>query len=86
MNGPTFQDPVYGSNVLTGINATGNAHQTFNFNQRAEPKPRTFYALPYEKNQDFVSRPDITSRLEELLPMNSDEFRSAALWGLGGSG
>ncbi|KAF5982385.1 hypothetical protein FCOIX_3683 [Fusarium coicis] len=86
MNGPTFQDPVYGSNVVTGITATGNAHQTFNFNQRAEPKPRAFYALPYEKNEDFVSRPDITSRLEELLPMNSDEFRSAALWGLGGSG
>ncbi|KAF5244845.1 hypothetical protein FANTH_7612 [Fusarium anthophilum] len=86
MNGPTFQDPVYGSNVVTGITATGNAHQTFNFNQRAEAKPKAFYALPYEKNQDFVSRPDITSRLEELLPMNSDEFRSAALWGLGGSG
>ncbi|KAG4275167.1 hypothetical protein FPRO04_08829 [Fusarium proliferatum] len=86
MNGHTFQDPVYGSNVVTGITATGNAHQTFNFNQRAEPKPRAFYALPYEKNEDFVSRPDITSRLEELLPMNSDEFRSAALWGLGGSG
>ncbi|KAF5593120.1 hypothetical protein FPANT_5212 [Fusarium pseudoanthophilum] len=84
MAGPRFDDPVYGSNVVTGISATGNAHQTFNFNQRFEARP--FFLFPYERNEDFVPRTDISSKLEELLPKNSDDFRSAALWGLGGSG
>ncbi|KAF4957236.1 hypothetical protein FGADI_3301 [Fusarium gaditjirri] len=84
MAGPRFNDPVYGSNVVTGINATGNAHQTFNFNQRFESRP--FFLFPYEKNEDFVPRPEISSKIEELLPKTSDDFRSAALWGLGGSG
>ncbi|KAF4495059.1 hypothetical protein FAGAP_8809 [Fusarium agapanthi] len=84
MAGPRFDDPVYGSNVVTGISATGNAHQTFNFNQRFDSRP--FFFFPYEKNEEFVPRPEISSKLEELLPKNSDDFRSAALWGLGGSG
>ncbi|CVK92128.1 uncharacterized protein FMAN_07104 [Fusarium mangiferae] len=84
MAGPRFNDPVYGSNVVTGISATGNAHQTFNFNQHFESKP--FFLFPYEKNEEFVPRTEITSKLEELLPKASDDFRSAALWGLGGSG
>ncbi|KAF4340021.1 hypothetical protein FBEOM_6060 [Fusarium beomiforme] len=84
MAGPRFDDPVYGSNVVTGISATGNAHQTFNFNQRLESRP--FCLFPYEKNEDFIARPGITSKLEELLPKSSDEYRSSALWGLGGSG
>ncbi|ENH67486.1 hypothetical protein FOQG_08060 [Fusarium oxysporum f. sp. raphani 54005] len=84
MVGPRFNDPVYGSNVVTGISATGNAHQTFNFNQRFESRP--FFLFPYQKNEDFVPRSEISSKIEELLPKNSDDFRSAALWGLGGSG
>ncbi|KAI7769588.1 hypothetical protein LZL87_003078 [Fusarium oxysporum] len=84
MAGPRFNDPVHGSNIVTGISATGNAHQTFNFNQRFESRP--FFLFPYEKNEDFVPRPEISSKLEELLPKNSDDFRNAALWGLGGSG
>ncbi|KAF5623559.1 kinesin light chain [Fusarium sp. NRRL 25303] len=84
MAGPRFNDPVYGSNVVTGISATGNAHQTFNFNQHFESRP--FFLFPYEKNEDFVPRTEISSKLEEILPKDSDDFRSAALWGLGGSG
>ncbi|KAF4452431.1 hypothetical protein F53441_4711 [Fusarium austroafricanum] len=84
MNGPAFSDHVHDSNVLTGFSAEGNAHQVLNFNYSTKSRP--FYALPYEKNEDFVSRPDITSQLEEHLPVNSDDFQSAALWGLGGSG
>ncbi|KAF5718963.1 P-loop containing protein [Fusarium globosum] len=84
MAGPRFNDPVYGSNVVTGISATGNAHQTFNFNQHFESRP--FFLFPYEKNEEFVPRTEISSKLEELLPKDSDDFRSAALWGLGGSG
>ncbi|KAF4966343.1 hypothetical protein FSARC_5971 [Fusarium sarcochroum] len=84
MSGAAFQGPVHGSNILTGVSASGHAQQTFNFNNRAESKP--FYVVPYERNESFVSRPDITSKLEKLLPMESNDFHSAALWGLGGSG
>jgi hypothetical protein len=84
MAGPRFDDPVYGSNVVTGISATGNAHQTFNFNQRFEA--RLFFLFPYEKNEDYIPRAEISSKIDDLLPKNSDDFQSAALWGLGGSG
>ncbi|KAF4460164.1 hypothetical protein FALBO_13061 [Fusarium albosuccineum] len=84
MNGPTFPGPVQGSNVLTGIHASGNAQQTINFHNPSAPRPR--HVIAYERNEDFVPRPDIVASLESLLPMNSDEYHSAALWGLGGSG
>lgn len=42
--------------------------------------------LAYDRNENFIPRPDINSKLDRLLPSNSDEFHSAALWGLGGSG
>ncbi|RSM18703.1 hypothetical protein CDV31_002423 [Fusarium ambrosium] len=42
--------------------------------------------LAYDRNENFIPRPDINSKLDQLLPFNSDEFHSAALWGLGGSG
>ncbi|KAJ3525499.1 hypothetical protein NM208_g11615 [Fusarium decemcellulare] len=84
MNGPTFPGPVQGSNVLTGINASGNAQQTINFHNPSAPRP--CHVIAYERNEDFIPRPDIVARLESLLPINSDEYHSAALWGLGGSG
>ncbi|KAK2017597.1 TPR-like protein [Colletotrichum eremochloae] len=40
--------------------------------------------LPFSRNEDVVIRPSIFSQLGELLP--ASEARSAALWGLGGSG
>ncbi|KAF5013151.1 hypothetical protein FDECE_815 [Fusarium decemcellulare] len=84
MNGPTFSGPVQGSNVLTGMNASGNAQQTINFHNPSAPRPR--HVIAYERNDDFIPRPDIVASLESLLPINSDEYHSAALWGLGGSG
>ncbi|RTE84778.1 hypothetical protein BHE90_000530 [Fusarium euwallaceae] len=53
--------------------------------------PRAFSSdacrvLAYDRNENFIPRPDINSKLDQLLPFNSDEFHSAALWGLGGSG
>ncbi|KAL6359008.1 hypothetical protein LRP88_09206 [Fusarium phalaenopsidis] len=42
--------------------------------------------LAYDRNENFIPRPDINAKLDRLLPFNSDESHSAALWGLGGSG
>ncbi|KAM0207709.1 hypothetical protein ACHAPQ_008337 [Fusarium lateritium] len=83
-NGPTFNKPIQASNILTGFSATGNAQQCFNFNTRAESRPR--HSIPFERNEDFIPRLNLTSQFEEVLPMDSDEYRSAAIWGLGGSG
>ncbi|KAM0425669.1 hypothetical protein ACHAPT_009201 [Fusarium lateritium] len=44
------------------------------------------HVLSYDRNENFIPRPDINSKLDQLLPSNSDQFHSAALWGLGGSG
>lgn len=83
-NGPMFNKPIQASNILTGFSATGNAQQCFNFNIRAESSP--IHSIPFERNEDFIPRPKILSQLEEVLPMDSDKYRSAAVWGLGGSG
>jgi hypothetical protein len=41
--------------------------------------------IPYPRNEDLVLRPDLVDKLDELLPPTPGS-RSAALWGLGGSG
>ncbi|KAF5694437.1 hypothetical protein FDENT_1166 [Fusarium denticulatum] len=41
--------------------------------------------IPYPRNEDLVHRPDLINKLDELLPPTPGS-RSAALWGLGGSG
>ncbi|EXK26979.1 hypothetical protein FOMG_16419 [Fusarium oxysporum f. sp. melonis 26406] len=41
--------------------------------------------IPYPRNEDLVHRPGLIDRLDELLPQSAGS-RSAALWGLGGSG
>ncbi|SCO84731.1 uncharacterized protein FRV6_08858 [Fusarium oxysporum] len=41
--------------------------------------------IPYPRNEDLVHRRDLSDRLDKLLPQTSGS-RSAALWGLGGSG
>ncbi|PCD25790.1 hypothetical protein AU210_012226 [Fusarium oxysporum f. sp. radicis-cucumerinum] len=41
--------------------------------------------IPYPRNEDLVHRPGLIDRLDELLPQSVGS-RSAALWGLGGSG
>jgi hypothetical protein len=50
---------------------------------RAEVK--AVRAIPYPRNEDLVSRPDLVTKLDELLPQTPGSY-SAALWGLGGSG
>ncbi|SCO12762.1 uncharacterized protein FFE2_12681 [Fusarium fujikuroi] len=41
--------------------------------------------IPYPRNEDLVHRWDLIDRLDKLLPPTAGS-RSAALWGLGGSG
>uniref|UniRef100_A0A0D2YIK6 Uncharacterized protein n=1 Tax=Fusarium oxysporum (strain Fo5176) TaxID=660025 RepID=A0A0D2YIK6_FUSOF len=41
--------------------------------------------IPYPRNEDLVHRRDLIDRLDKLLPSTLG-LRSAALWGLGGSG
>ncbi|RBA11765.1 hypothetical protein FPRO05_14247 [Fusarium proliferatum] len=41
--------------------------------------------LPYPQNEDLVHRPNLTDKLDKLLPQTSGSS-SAAMWGLGGSG
>ncbi|RYC81051.1 hypothetical protein BFJ63_vAg16062 [Fusarium oxysporum f. sp. narcissi] len=41
--------------------------------------------IPYPRNEDLVHRRDLIDRLDKLLPPTAGS-RSAALWGLGGSG
>ena len=44
-----------------------------------------YHVIPFPPNEDVVHRTAIFSELDALLPP-SNEYHSAALWGLGGSG
>ena len=50
-----------------------------------QPSRSVINVIPYPRNEDFINRPDIVNRLDELLPDSSDSY-NAALCGLGGSG
>lgn len=49
------------------------------------PARAAIHVIPYPPNEDFIKRPDIVDKLDQLLPHSSD-YHSAALCGLGGSG
>ncbi|KAM0481513.1 hypothetical protein ACHAPX_003624 [Trichoderma viride] len=53
--------------------------------KQARAEVKAVRAIPYPRNEDLVSRPDLINKLDELLPQTPG-FYSAALWGLGGSG
>lgn len=63
-----------------------NTKPVSNTNLRAPLPSDACRILAYDRNENFIPRPDINSKLDRLLPFHSDEFHSAALWGLGGSG
>ncbi|RSL56983.1 hypothetical protein CEP54_008563 [Fusarium duplospermum] len=65
--------------------SAGNTKPVSNTNPRTVSSDAC-HILAYDRNENFIPRPDIDSKLGRLLPFNSDEFHSAALWGLGGSG
>ncbi|KAL7927444.1 hypothetical protein ACQKWADRAFT_3642 [Trichoderma austrokoningii] len=62
----------------------GNVH-LYLPHRPARAEVKAVCAIPYPRNEDLVSRPDLINRLDELLPQTPG-FYSAALWGLGGSG
>jgi nucleoside phosphorylase len=47
---------------------------------------KTHQLIPLPRNEDIILRPLLSSKLDNLLPMGTNEQYSAALWGLGGSG
>lgn len=49
------------------------------------PARSTARVIPYPHNRDFIRRPDLVDKLNELLPLG-EHYKSAALWGLGGAG
>ncbi|KAH7124578.1 hypothetical protein EDB81DRAFT_208804 [Dactylonectria macrodidyma] len=69
-----------------GDNATiiqGGAHTHYHLPH--QPAPAAIRAIPYPHNEDLVHRPDLITKLNQLLPQTTESC-SAALWGLGGSG
>lgn len=50
-----------------------------------QPVRAAIHVIPYPPNEDFIKRPDIVDKLDQLLPQSSG-YHSAALCGLGGSG
>ncbi|KAL8387701.1 hypothetical protein RB595_009726 [Gaeumannomyces hyphopodioides] len=69
-------------------NIGGSAQVTMgniNFLLAGEAAPKSHRVIPFDRNPDVVARSSIFAELETLLPP-SPNGRSAALWGLGGSG
>ncbi|KAI8685134.1 PNP-UDP-1 domain-containing protein [Fusarium keratoplasticum] len=50
------------------------------------PARAAYRVIPSNQNESFIPRSDINTKLDQLLPSDSSEFHSAALWGLEGSG
>lgn len=74
-------------NAQFGNNATVHQNNnTYNVHLPLEPVQPPIRIIPYPRNEDLVSRPDLVEKLNELLPQTPHEYFSAALWGLGGSG
>lgn len=74
-------------NTRFGNNTT--IHQdnnTYNLHLPLRPARPFIHIIPYPRNEDLVSRPDLVEKLNVLLPQTSRAYCSAALWGLGGSG
>ncbi|KAK2035726.1 hypothetical protein LZ31DRAFT_511935, partial [Colletotrichum somersetense] len=70
-----------GARVETG----GTLNVTVSDGRPPATVTRPLFVVPFERNNDIIDRPDIFIRLDALLPPVA-EYRSAALWGLGGSG
>ncbi|UKZ77130.1 hypothetical protein TrVFT333_004848 [Trichoderma virens FT-333] len=61
-------------------------NNTYTLHLPLRPAPAAIRIIPYPLNEDIVNRPDLVNKLNALLPQTSNTYRSAALWGLGGSG
>jgi len=69
------------------VNQGDISGNTFNIHlpHRLAASRSTARVIPYPHNPDFVRRPDLVDKLDGLLPLG-EHYKSAALWGLGGSG
>ncbi|PTB46639.1 uncharacterized protein TrAFT101_003912 [Trichoderma asperellum] len=57
------------------------------YHAAAPSQPRTpIQSIPYLRNKEFVNRPGVVDKLQDLLVHDSESFNDAVLWGLGGSG
>jgi hypothetical protein len=71
------QNQFRDNNVIT----QGDAH----IHLPDQPVRAAIHVIPYPPNEDFIKRPDIVDKLDQLLPQSSG-YHSAALCGLGGTG
>ncbi|WYZ39136.1 hypothetical protein EsH8_III_001050 [Colletotrichum jinshuiense] len=82
-----FHGPLHGQSVVAGMSVSGgtaNVHFHHAANGPPGPPSTPVRILPFARNEDVVIRPGIFSQLAQLLPVS--EAKSAALYGLGGSG
>ncbi|KAK2035728.1 TPR domain-containing protein [Colletotrichum somersetense] len=79
-----FNGPLRGQNVVAGMSVSGGTANVHFHHTADHTRSAPVRALPFPRNEDVVVRPGIFSQLAEMLPVS--EARSAALWGLGGSG
>ncbi|KAK2030763.1 TPR-like protein [Colletotrichum zoysiae] len=80
----TFNGPLQGQSVVAGMRVSGGTANIHFHHAADRTQNAPVRVLPFSRNEDVVIRPSIFSQLDELLP--ASEARSAALWGLGGSG
>ncbi|KAF7545318.1 hypothetical protein G7Z17_g9275 [Cylindrodendrum hubeiense] len=59
----------------------GNVH----YHLPHQPARAVVRVIPYPRNEDVINRPDIVTKLNDLLSA-TPKYCSAALWGLGGTG
>ncbi|KAH7152007.1 hypothetical protein B0J13DRAFT_254112 [Dactylonectria estremocensis] len=85
MNGSASFGTIHDGNVLTGITASGSGTQNFNFHN-SRPSLSSCQVISYHRNGSFVDRFEITEKLKTMLSPTVKGDRTAALWGLGGSG
>ncbi|KAH0523157.1 hypothetical protein TsFJ059_008201 [Trichoderma semiorbis] len=62
-------------------------HQGDIFNYSSNASRKAYFVVPFPPNEDIVPRPEIVTKLDELLsPSKEGRYCNAALWGLSGSG
>ncbi|KAL6789756.1 hypothetical protein J3E68DRAFT_86040 [Trichoderma sp. SZMC 28012] len=62
-------------------------HQGDNHYYSSNALRKAYFVVPFPPNEDIVLRPEIVTKLDELLlPSKEGRYCNAALWGLSGSG
>lgn len=77
-----------GSTRTVESNTIGNnshIHQGDVIHNYASSSREPCILIPFPRNEELIYRQDLTSELDKILPL-SEEYFTAALYGLGGSG